>query len=286
MLSPPNALAQKASDTSKWETGGNVNINFSQVGLRNWSGGGQSSISISGSFDGNLNYADAQQTWDNNLHVGYGVIRQGPDDEPFRKSDDQLSITTKYNRGISENWGVFGLLDFNTVMNTGYEYSEDSTGETQRSRIAEFMAPGYLISSIGMEYHPNESFYFLISPISGKTTFVLNDELADQGRYGVERGENVRQEIGPNIKTVYKKAIVENVTFNTNLNLFASYEDLTEIDVDWQVKFNMKVNDFLSANVSTHLIYDEDVEVLREDGTTGPAVQFKEVVAVGLNLTF
>ncbi len=286
MLSIPTTSAQNASDTSNWETGGNANLNFSQIGLRNWSGGGQSSISISGSFDGNLNYKDALKQWDNNLHMAYGVIRQGPNNEPFRKSDDELSITTKYKQTVSENWGVAAMLDFNTVMNTGYEYSEDSTGETQRTKISEFMAPGYLISSIGMEFQPNASFYILISPIAGKSTFVLNDSLANQGKYGVEKGENIRYEIGPNVKTAYKTAIAENVTFNTKVNLFASYGDLTEIDVDWKVQFNMKVNDFLSANVSTHLIYDEDVDVLREDGTKGPAVQFKEVVAVGLNLTF
>jgi hypothetical protein len=54
----------------------------------------------------------------------------------------------------------------------------------------------------------------------------------------------------------------------------------------------LKVNDFLSATLSTELIYDDDVMIAvdnNDDGVperTGPRVQFKEVLGIGLNYTF
>ena len=54
----------------------------------------------------------------------------------------------------------------------------------------------------------------------------------------------------------------------------------------------MKVNKWLSASVSASLIYDDDIDIpldKNDDGindNVGPRVQFKEVIGVGLNLTF
>jgi hypothetical protein len=54
----------------------------------------------------------------------------------------------------------------------------------------------------------------------------------------------------------------------------------------------MKVNKWLSASVTTNLIYDHDIDVpidVNDDGVVddfAPRTQFKEVIGVGLNLTF
>ncbi len=60
----------------------------------------------------------------------------------------------------------------------------------------------------------------------------------------------------------------------------------------WSVYFDMKVNKIISASISTHLIYDDDIKI-RYDSTgdgnkdsEGPRVQFKEIIAVGLSVSF
>lgn len=49
----------------------------------------------------------------------------------------------------------------------------------------------------------------------------------------------------------------------------------------------MKVNEFLSANLVSHLIYDDDVKILDPDtGKSVPRVQFMEMFGVGLLVKF
>ena len=54
----------------------------------------------------------------------------------------------------------------------------------------------------------------------------------------------------------------------------------------------MKINDFLSASITTNLIYDDDVKVELDrndddvvDGK-GPRTQFKEVFSLGIQYQF
>ncbi len=53
----------------------------------------------------------------------------------------------------------------------------------------------------------------------------------------------------------------------------------------------MKVNEFISATVNTHLLYDDDVLIKIDEGTEGEPLmgkraQFKEVIGVGLRYKF
>ena len=54
---------------------------------------------------------------------------------------------------------------------------------------------------------------------------------------------------------------------------------------------SFKVNKFISATLSTHLIYDEDITIKKEndDGELdefNSKIQFKEVLAVGFSMKF
>ena len=65
------------------------------------------------------------------------------------------------------------------------------------------------------------------------------------------------------------------------------------IDLNWEVLINMKINKFLTANIATQMIYDHDIPVpvkREENGVkvmgTGPRLQFKEVLSLGLSYKF
>ena len=200
---------------------------------------------------------------------------------------------------MKENWYYSGFINFRTQMTDGYKMPDDST------LISTWMTPGYLTSGIGFDYTPNENLSVNISPISAKATFVANQHLADFGAYGVEPAErdtagNVitpgatyRIEVGGNVTFQYKKEILKNVNLDTKLNLFSNYlENPGNIDVNWDLLLNMKVNKWLSANIQCSLIYDHDIDIpvdTNNDGINdafGPRTQFKEVLGVGLNLAF
>lgn len=271
-------------DTS-WTVGGITNINFSQTSLTNWAAGGQSSIAVNGLVSLFAKYKKGKSSWENTLDVGYGVIKQ--DKLDFQKSDDRIELTSKYGLKASKAWYYSALLSFKTQMAPGYKYPDDST------KISDLLAPAYLILALGMDYKPNDNFSLLLAPLTGKITIVNDDTLSAQGAFGVDTNEVVRYEFGASLKGAYKVTIMKNVDLQTKLELFSNYlENPGNIDVNWETLIAMKINKFLTASITTNLIYDDDINIQvdeNNDGVieaVGPRTQFKEVLAVGLSFKF
>lgn len=258
-----------------WKTGGAVGLNFNQVGLKNWSGGGENSLAVNGLVNLFANMKKDKISWDNTLELGYGLVKQGS--LGVRKSDDKIVLTSKFGREAIEHWSYTGLLDFRTQFASGFDYKT-----TPKSKISEFMSPAYLMLSLGAEFKPNDNFFALISPVTGKMTFVLDDTLSHYGAYGVDPGKTVRTELGWNINSVYKRKLMENTDFQTKLNLFSSYKDLKHIDVNWENMLLLKVNKYITSTVSTNIIYDNDIK----DSDGKAKWQLKEVIAVGFLYNF
>lgn len=275
---PFGLMAQEAQDTT-WKVSGNINLNFSQVSLTNWAAGGKSSMT--GIFMTNVaaNYKKDKVAWDNSIDFRYGFLKEEGND--LQKSDDNIDLNSKLGIKAKENWFYSGFINFKTQFAPGYNYPNTDDA------ISSFMAPGYLNLGLGMDYK-TEKLSLVLSPVSGKFTFVTDDILAADGAFGVDPGKNSRSEMGATIKLDFKTEVVKNVTFQTKLDLFSNYfHNPQNIDVDWNVLINMKVNDFLSANLVTRLIYDDDVKILDADtDTSAPRVQFMEMFGVGLTFKF
>jgi len=86
---------------------------------------------------------------------------------------------------------------------------------------------------------------------------------------------------------------MENISLQTKLDLFSNYLDNPQyIDVNWEVLISMKVNKYISATLSTQLLYDHDINIAIDengDGITdksGSRTQFKEVLGVGFSYKF
>lgn len=283
-LSPQSVYGQLIGDTTKhWQYGGNLNINFSQIALENWAGGGQNTISVTSLLNFKAKYQKGESEWINTLDFGYGLTRQGGGSEPFRKSDDRLEVSSTYGHQLSPDMQLVGAVNFLTSITRGFNYSKDAQGQTQKNLISDFMAPGYVVISTGIRYKPYSNLQLRLSPVAGKFTFMLNDTLSDRGSFGVPAGETLRQELGSNFSLKMSGKLMKNVTYQTTARLFSAYKNPLEIDVNWDGSVNLKVNDYMSTSITIALIYDEDVDIERTDGSIGPAVQFKEVLAVGFN---
>lgn len=289
---------QNADTIEGWKTGGVVSINFTQTSLTNWSAGGDNSLSLNGIVSLFANYKKGNSSFENSLDLGYGFLKSG--DEDVRKTDDRIDFTSKYGRKASKHWYYAGLLNFKSQFTAGYNYPDDST------EISNLLAPAYILGAIGMDYQPNEYFTAFISPLTVKTTIVNDQALADDGAFGVDaaefddvtgdlisRGSKSRIEYGGYLRLIFKKDIMENVNLQTRLELFSNYsEDPDHIDVNWEMLLALKVNKFISATVSTQLIYDHDILIALDndnDGvfeTSGRRVQFKEVLGIGLTYKF
>ncbi|MFR2508259.1 MAG: hypothetical protein ACLS8Z_01010, partial [Odoribacter laneus] len=80
---------------------------------------------------------------------------------------------------------------------------------------------------------------------------------------------------------------LKNMTIYSRLEFYTNYlEQPQNIDIRWDVLLNMKINNWFSTNLTTNLIYDNDVKIVQKDGTAGPRVQFKEILGVGLQFNF
>ena len=121
------------------------------------------------------------------------------------------------------------------------------------------------------------------TPLNGKTTFVLDDTLSARGEFGVDPGKKTRFQGGFDLLVALNKELIKNISLNTTLSLFSPYSDLGVVDVNWDMAIWFKINEFFSANISTQMIYDQDVNFVNDAGETyNSAVQFKEVLGIGL----
>lgn len=296
------AVAQDSAKVeSPWKKGGLLGLNFSQTYLSNWQGGGQNAINGTVLLNAFANYKKDKWTWDNTVDAAYGLTRLG-EEGVLQKTDDRIEINSKVGREtpvVNTYWAA--MLNFKTQWDAGYDY-----GQTPSPLISNPFAPAYVIAGLGIDYKPSKNFSAYISPITSKTTIVNNQRLANAGSFGVTPavydtdgttiltpGETIRYEVGGFLKMQYTKDVMTNVKLTTKLDLFSNYlNNPQNIDVNWETLIGMKINKFLSASLSTNLIYDDDIKLAYDndgDGVTdgkGPRVQFKEVFALGLQFQF
>jgi hypothetical protein len=287
----------KLDSLEGWKTGGLISINGSQVSLTNWNAGGQNSISINGLVSMYANLRKGKSEWENSMDLGYGILRQGrKDNVSWIKTDDKIDVVSKYGRKASDKWFYSALLNFNTQATNGYNYPNDSV------YISRFMAPGYMLIAAGMDFKPVKPLSFFIAPFTMKNTFVLDQTLANQGAFGVEAadstggtitpGKRIRMETGGYVRIQYQQEVMKNVKITSSLSLFSNYlNNPQNIDVNWETLLQFKVNKYISATLSTHLIYDDDIDIAVFDDAgvqtgKGPRLQFKEVFGVGFAYKF
>lgn len=276
-------LMSQNADTSKWELGGLVGLNMSQVGLTNWNGGGESSMSATGILQLFAHKKTEKYAFENFLNAAYGV--QKTESLGVRKTDDKLDFTSKYGRVINDNWSYTSLLNFKTQFQPGYQFPNDST----RNKISNFLAPGYLQVSTGFENTSIKGVSIYISPVTAKFTIVNDEQLSNQGAFGVDSSKTVRSEFGGSVRIGVKVEPMKNVTYSSTLELFSNYSmNPQNIDVNWDQLLSFKVNKFINASISATLIYDHDIKLpidSNDDGVVdsqGPRTQFKEVISIGL----
>jgi len=283
-----------------WTRKNAVGVNFNEVAFVNWNAGGNNSISAL--FFGNFerNFQKKLLSWKTNGSVRYGLNAQ--EGRELRKTEDQIvfNSTFGYRRNPTSNFRYSAKFNFNTQFASGYRYPDT------KKPISSFMAPGYAFLGIGAEYTaPKEDLIIYLSPVTQKSTFVLNQTLANEGMFGVtpavrdtlgniiKDGEKVRTEFGILFTSSFKKEIFTNVNLENQLSLYSDYlNKFGNVDVDWELNLNLVVNDFIKANIGSHLRYDDDVKVKGDtngDGELeilGPKVQFKQMLGVGVVYDF
>jgi Protein of unknown function (DUF3078) len=289
----------KSPDTiSYWTKKNKLGFDISEIAFVNWSAGGNSAVS--GLFKGEFLriYAKENRKWVNELLIRYGLNKQ--DGLGVRKTDDaiQLNSTFGYRKDTITNWYHSAKFNFNTQFTNGYAYPN-----TEKV-ISRLFAPAYIFLGVGAENANKEKKrVFYISPFTFKTTFVLDQNLANQGAFGVSKaiydtsgnilvnGKRSKTELGFLFTSFYKREIVKNITLVNKLSLYSDYiNNFGNIDVDCDLSLDLVVNQYVKANIGARVVYDDDIKAKEEVNgtqvTVGPKAQLKQLLGVGIVYQF
>lgn len=253
--------------------------------------GGASSFALNTGLQIFANYKKDNIIWDTKLAINYGINRQSGRSYPTRKSNDNFNFSSKYGRQLSEKIYLSTQIDARTQLLAGYRYFRPSGAERDsRNRISDLLSPGYVQSSTGLNYQTtlenDGKFSAILSPFTGRFTIVLDDSLSRAGAFGVVPGEKVRPEAGVSLGTSANVQIMENVRWKTDLNLFSNYEKLGNMVVNFNSIVSLKVNKYITTRIESILIYDENVFIEQEDGSSTRAVQFQNLINFGIGVDF
>jgi hypothetical protein len=286
LVASVNLFAQEAAKDTVWRCGGLFSVNLTQVSLTNWAAGGQNSISGNSLLSLFANYKRGKIAWDNSIDLAYGLVRQGKEGDVV-KTDDKIDLSSKYGIKAFDHWYYSALLNFKSQFAPGYNYPNDSIA------ISKFLAPGYLLFALGMDYKPTDYFSLFISPATGRFVIVNDKLLSDAGAFGVDSGKTVKTEVGAYLKAAFNKDLSPTINLKTSLDFFSNYLDNPQnIDINFQLLLSLKVSKFISASLSAQVLYDDNtkIAVYKSDEITidhfGPRTQFKEVIGVGFAYKF
>jgi len=243
-----------------------------------WLAGGENNIAGTLGVNYDFNYKRENITWDNKIIGSYGLVKT-KNAEFAKKTDDRIERNSLYGRKASGNWFYSGFVNFKTQLTEGYEYGTDANGKETRTSYTNFFSPAYLTFGPGMLWKKSDNLKVNIAPATSKMVFVEKDRtLPDAKYFGVDEGKNLRYELGFYTSGYYKFNIMENVSVENILNLYANYlEDPQNVDLDYQLNVVMKINKYLSTNVAFQTIYDDNAY---------KGFQIRQVFGVGVNLGF
>ena len=274
-----------------WSYDFSTSLAFNQTYLANWAKGGENSLSTMLDINGEAKYTnkEAETEWTNNARLKYGSIIT--EEHGLRTNTDMLEFNSQYNKVIREK------IDFSTVfymknqLARGYNYPNDSVV------VSKFLNPTTFTLGVGVEYKPFKKTMLNFSPLSYKNTFVLDTAGIDQTNHGIDADKKARQEMGGQLLIKNKISVWDGLNISNSLRLFSNYFDNPQnIDVDWEMSLDKRINWYFSVSLNLHLIYDDNIRfpvmddngdpVLLPDGSKKkvPKMQFKEFV--GLTFAF
>jgi hypothetical protein len=299
-FSTKDTISIHVDSTSHWDKLNNLQLLFTQNSFVNWSAGGNNSMSGILKTRFTRNFKNDHTTWFNEIKGSYGLNKEAS--RELRKTEDLIEInsTFGYKKQVESNWYYSAKFNFRSQFSNGYKYPNID------KPISKFFAPAYLFIGIGTEYSSkNHSLKIYISPATNKTTFVLNQTLANEGAFGVKpaifdslnilliKGKNTKMEFGTLLSGEWNTKVMENIKMANRLNLYSDYlHNYGNVDVNWELNFDLTINKYINANIGTQLLFDDDVkrkEDINNDGTLellGAKIQLKQLLGIGFNYIF
>ena len=274
---------------SYWDNDFVFYTGFNRVQLYNWAAGGLNFMEIHGLADIWLDYKHNKFHWNNFIGLSLGVIKSSYGNAGlWLKNDDRIELTSKFSKRTPHLWDYSFLINFRTQFTKGYYTEFDLENDNYMDN---FLSPIYPIAGFGFDYHANNRLTAYVSPITMKSTIVIDDSLKNVGVFGLTPSDNgVRIEAGFYSNLLYTHDSLfgnKNLHLMSDLTLFTNYlpnkriPDIDNpgqytknyeftVDVTLEILATYHINDFFSLTFSGYLIYDKDINIPRyeKDGFT------------------
>jgi hypothetical protein len=271
-----------------WKNINSIGLDINEVAFVNWNAGGSNSVSGLLKIYFSRTYEKIYTLWTSEISARYGLNEQ--QDKGLIKTDDEIKLSSSfgYRKDTVSNWYYTAKFNFNTQFTDGFK---DPDFDTPISRL---FAPAYLFIGVGSQYNLGaKNLRVYLSPITLKSTFVFDETLSNEGAFGVDKGSRSRNEFGALVQADWQVEIVKNVIVTNRISLYTDYiNNFGNMDIDWVLKFQFKINNFLEANFRTHLLYDDDIKFktgIDANGASfmyGARVQFKQQIGIGVLYKF
>ena len=275
-------IAKDPNDTipKTWRKGGLISLNLSQGSLSNWAAGGEDfSLALNSLVSLYAFYKKGKHSWDNTFDFNLGYVKTTS--LGSRKNDDRFDLLSKYGYGVTSKLSISGLFNIRSQFFKGYTYPDNV-----KTFSSTFMAPGYLLLGVGLDYKPNKDLSIFFSPATARWVIVRDTALSNKGLYGVEPGKKSILEFGAFASINYIKEINKALTYKGRLDLFSNYRhNVQNVDLNMSNTLSAKISKILTATWGLDLIYDDDARLFGPNKSS-PALQVKSLVGIGLLVKF
>lgn len=279
-LNAINALL--APPAPRWTHKGITGISLTQLSFSNWNAGGQNSVASNIYVNAELNYAYRKVMWNTSLNTIYGKMYTPA--YKWYKADDNINLTTRIGYSLLKDKKLYGTF----LVNFQSQYARGKKSPLDDKYISTWLAPGFLNLAAGLDYKPNKWFSLFYSPLNGRITFVEDSYLAQQNAFGIGVGENSDFKLGSFVNNVINLTVSKNISVISKLDLFTAYDSsFGNVVMNWDGLMAMKVSKYITSTVNVGLKYDDRIKTTDKNGNaSGPKIQMKELIGIGLAYTF
>lgn len=274
----PIALSASSLDMKVlyWRHWSSFGVNANQASFSdNWNAGGVNSISIGGTVSHKSDYTKNNASFITEVMLQYGKIKNK--DQSARKSNDRIFWDNKLSVKVSKNWSLFTSLTFETQFDNGFKYQKTTDDRDSLILISNFMAPGYITESVGIEYKRDKTFSLRLGTGTARQTLILDKRLqpteATGPRFGVEPGESFKNDLAFQITANLDKNLSETINLKSRYNLFANYKKIEDPAHRLDATITARVTRLINVTLNGIVIYDSNID---------NKVQASQTLALGL----
>ena len=248
-------------DVMGWKFGGAGGANFNLAGSNSWLNAGPSQATLGGVISIYANNNQEKTFWNNwgNLKLGYVNTNLNPlkvvSIDPTSGVENLVDVdAADWSKNIDELY-LASLF--------GYKFSPVLAGSVMadaRTTFGDFFDNAIISVGVGVTYKPNADLTVVFHPltfrgIAAKTNAVKNAfEFKDVTNNNDGKLE-MTGDFGAKVVIDYKRELLRNVMWTTNLTAFTPYGDFDKLEATWLNGFGYKFNDWLNVSLNYDFRY-------------------------------